>query len=147
MYGFIRDVIADKGNHVYTVPIGATVQEAVREMNLYGVGAVLVLRLGRPVGIFTERDVLRRIVDVGADPCVCRVDDVMTRDIISVTPDTPVDRAMEMMTRMRCRHFPVFEGDELRGLVSIGDLMRWVQLHQEAEISHMTSYIRGGAPA
>lgn len=146
MYGFIRDVIADKGGHVYTIPVGATVQDAVREMNLHGIGALLVLRLGHPAGIFSERDVLRRVVDAGMDPRNCRVEDVMTTDVISVTPETPVDHAMEMMTRMRCRHFPVFDGDDLRGLVSIGDLMRWVHLSQQAEIGHMTNYIRGGAP-
>lgn len=143
MYGFIRDVVAEKGSLVFTVGPGSTVRDAVREMNAHGVGAVLVIRGRQPVGIFTERDVLRRVVDAGINAIETRVTDVMTSDVVTVTPDTPVDRAMEMMTRLRCRHFPVIDQGELAGMVSAGDLMRWVQVHQEQEIDQMAGYITG----
>ena len=143
MYGFIRDVIAEKGSLVFTVGASTTVRDAVREMNEHGVGAVLVIRGTQAVGIFTERDVLRRVVDTGMNPAETRIADVMTTSLVTVTTDTPVDRAMEMMTRLRCRHFPVLEHGELAGMVSAGDLMRWVQMHQQQEIHQMAGYITG----
>jgi CBS domain-containing protein len=143
MYGFVRDVIAEKGSQVFTVGPSTTVRDAVREMNEHGVGAVLVIRGTQPVGIFTERDVLRRVVDTGMNPAETRISDVMTSNLVTVTPNTPVDQAMGMMTRLRCRHFPVIDDGSLAGMISAGDLMRWVQVNQEAEIDRMAGYITG----
>jgi CBS domain-containing protein len=143
MYGFVRDVVAEKGSLVFTVGPSTTVRDAVREMNEHGVGAVLVIRGRSPVGIFTERDVLRRVVDAGMNPAETRISEVMTTNLVTVTPNTPVDQAMAMMTRLRCRHFPVLDDGQLGGMVSAGDLMRWVQVHQEAEIDRMAGYITG----
>lgn len=145
MYGFVSNVLAEKGRQVYTVRRGASVAEAVREMNEKGVGALLVLEDERPVGIFTERDVLRRIVDADKDPAFTRVGDVMTRRLVTITPETHVEEAMELMTQRRFRHLPVVDAGDLVGMLSIGDLMRWITLHQEDEIRLMTAYIVGRA--
>ena len=145
MYGFVSNVLAEKGRQVYTVRRGASVAEAVREMNEKGVGALLVLEDERPVGIFTERDVLRRIVDADKDPAFTRVGEVMTRRLVTITPETHVEEAMELMTQRRFRHLPVMDADDLVGMLSIGDLMRWITLHQEDEIRVMTAYIVGRA--
>jgi CBS domain-containing protein len=112
-------------------------------MNEKGIGGLLVMDGRRPVGIFTERDVLRRVVDDDRDPAQTKVLEVMTRQLLTVTPETRVEEAMAMMTDRRCRHLPVLAGDEVIGLVSIGDLMRWITMHQEDEIRHMTAYITG----
>ena len=145
MYGFVSSVIGEKGRQVYTIGRGATVTEAVREMNQKGIGALVVMDENRPIGIFTERDVLVRIVDADRDPALTRVGEVMSRGLLTVTSDWHVDEAMQLMTERRHRHLPVLEGDELVGMLSIGDILRWVTIHQEDHIRAMTEYITGQA--
>jgi CBS domain-containing protein len=116
-------------------------------MNEKGVGALLVVDAGRPVGMFTERDVLRRVVDADRDPAQTRVSSVMSRDVMTISPGLHVEEAMTLMTTRRFRHLPVLEGGEVVGMVSIGDLMRWITLHQEDHIRQMTEYITGQGPA
>ncbi len=143
MYGFIRDVLTEKGSYVFTIDTDASICDAVSRLNEFGIGALLVLRRGEPVGIFTERDVLRRVLDQRMPTDTTRVRDVMSTDLVTVSPGTHTDQAMEMMTRLRIRHMPVLDAGLLVGLVSIGDLMRWVLLSQEAEIEHFSAYISG----
>ena len=145
MYGFIRDVLAEKGFQVHTVPVGASVREAVRRMCEAGIGSLLVTRLNAPVGIFTERDALTRVFDAGVDIDHTAVGDAMTAAMLTVTSAMPVDEAMELMTNSRCRHLPVIDGSALSGIVSIGDLMRWVLIQQQEDLQHMTDYITGRA--
>lgn len=147
MYGHVSALIADKGRQVYTISPATTVREAVREMNEKGVGALLVLVEDYPVGIFTERDVLRRVVDEGRNPQATRVADVMTTDVLVVEPTTPVEQVMATMTERRIRHLPVVDAGELVGMISIGDVTRWMSRNQEAHIQRMTDYITGRAPA
>jgi CBS domain-containing protein len=145
MYGHVSDLLIEKGRDVYTIRKGATVHEAVREMNQKGVGALLVVAGGHPVGIFTERDVLRRVVDVDRDPAITLVVEVMTAEPATATPAMRIEEAMNLMTNNRFRHLPVLDDGELAGLVSIGDVMRWVTMHQQDHIDHMTDYITGRA--
>jgi len=145
VYGFVNSVLAEKGRQVYTIPRTATVSEAVREMNEKGVGSLLVMGDRRPAGIFTERDVLRRVVDADHDPALTRVGEVMTRDIAIIDPAWHVEDAMRLMTDRRLRHLPVMDGDDLVGMISIGDLLRWVTINQEDHIRAMTEYINGRA--
>lgn len=147
MHGHVSAVIAEKGRQVYTVAPRETVREAVRHMNDSGVGALLVTEGSHPVGIFTERDVLRRVVDVGLDPNSTRVAAVMTADLVVVELSTRVEQAMAVMTQRRCRHLPVVENGEVVGMISIGDLIRWVSMNQEVEIQHLVDYITGRHPA
>ncbi len=143
MYGHVQDILAEKGSAVFMVDPDKSVKAAVEEMNAKGVGALLVVEEGRPVGIFTERDVLRRIVDAGIDPVSTPVRDVMTADLTTVAPETPVRSAMQLMTEGHCRHLPVVWDGELKGLVSIGDIMRRVSLRLEADLRQMSDYISG----
>lgn len=143
MYGHIADLLADKGRQVYTTRKSVTVYEAVREMNRKRVGALVVMDEQRPVGIFTERDVMRRIVDEDRDPALTRVVEVMTPDPLTITAELSVDDAMALMTQRRFRHLPVMDQGTLIGIVSIGDLMRWVTLHQAEHIDRMAEYITG----
>lgn len=143
MFGLVSSVLAEKGRHVYTVGKAVTVAEAVREMNEKGVGALLVMDGRRAAGIFTERDVLRRIVDVDKDPALLRVSEVMTRQLVTVSPETRIEEAMSLMTQRRFRHLPVMEAGEIVGMVSSGDLMRWITINQEEYIRKMTEYITG----
>ncbi len=143
MYGRLNDVLAEKGRQVYTIRKGATVCDAVREMNRKGVGALVVMDGDRPAGIFTERDVLRRVVDPDRDPAITRVVEVMTPDPIVVESNTRVEDAMAIMTERRFRHLPVAESGRLVAMVSIGDLMRWVTFYLEDHLQQMTEYITG----
>lgn len=147
MYGFVCDVLSEKGNQVYVTAPTVSVREAVRTMNEKGIGALLVLDSGRVCGIFTERDVLRRVVDEGRAPTLTPVNEVMTPDVECITPGTSVTEAMELMTRRRFRHLPVVDQGEIVGLISIGDLLRRVSTEQEEHIERLTDYITGRAPA
>lgn len=144
MYGYIGAVLADKGRQVFTTGPAVTIRQVAREMNEHGVGALLVMSHGRPVGIISERDIIQRVVDVGLTPDSTRVSAVMTHDVYVVEATTPVSEAMAIMTSRRCRHLPVVEDGRVVGIVSIGDLTRWVSLNQEVEIQRLTDYIRGG---
>jgi CBS domain-containing protein len=146
MYGFLSDILAEKGTGVFVTSPGASVRDAVRSMNTHGIGTLVVLEHGEVAGIFSERDVLRRVVDAGRDPNTTAVRDVMTDEVIAVSKEMTVTDAMALMTRERVRHLPVLdERGKLAGLVSIGDLMRCVSMSQANEISVLASYITGSA--
>jgi len=142
----LKAVLEHKGPKVHCVVPEATVLDAVRKMNQEHIGALLVRDGAEVVGIFTERDVLCRVLDAGRDPATTRVGEVMTLELVSVHPGMGIKEAMALITETRCRHLPVIEGDELKGLVSIGDLTRWVSLHQESHIRDLVNFITGKYP-
>ena len=116
-------------------------------MNLHRVGSVLIIDGGRLVGIFTERDVLRRVVGAGVDPRQVTVDQVMTANVMTIAPDMPIDETMTLFTQRRFRHLPVVENGELIGTISIGDITRWISDHHRAEAEQLKNYITGGLSA
>jgi CBS domain-containing protein len=137
----IARVLESKGSSVETVSPDTTVLVAVQRMNERKIGALLVVEHDRPIGIFTERDVLVRVVAAGRDPKTTRVDEVMTQDPVIVRPDVSVGEAMLVITRRRCRHLPVMDERGLRGLISIGDLTSWVVRHQQRTIEDLHDYV------
>lgn len=137
----IRAIIDSKGGRVLSIDGGAVVRDAVAIMNEHLIGSLLVLDGPRLIGIFTERDVLVRVVGDGRDPATVRVGEVMTRQIMVVEPDTTVHQAMSLMTTRRCRHLPVLEDGRVVGLISIGDLTRWVIRDQLRSIEDLTDFI------
>jgi CBS domain-containing protein len=143
----ISALLDRKGRSVYSVSPTMTVCEAVTEMNRQRVGSVLVIDNGKLVGIFTERDVLRRVVGAGVDPRRALVSDVMTAGVISITPDATVEQTMVLFTEKRCRHLPVVENGQLVGTISIGDITRWIADAHRAEAEHLKNYITGGFSA
>jgi CBS domain-containing protein len=145
VYGYVTSLIAEKGRQVYTIRKTASVAEAVREMNTKGIGALLVVEEGRALGIFTERDVLRRVVDADRDPTAIKIAEVMTRNPVTIDCGAHVAEAMEIMTERRFRHLPVIEDGEIVAMLSIGDVLKWLTKHQEDEIRHMSEYIKGSA--
>jgi len=147
MQNTLADVIAVKGRTVHSVAPEATVLDAVRAMNGEKIGALLVRDGEEVVGIFTERDVLCRVLDSGRDPAATKVSEVMSTELVAVQPSTRVEEAMAVITEKRCRHLPVLDDGELVGLVSIGDLTRWVSRHQEGHIQDLVNYITRKYPA
>jgi len=142
----IATVLAQKGKsagQVESVEPSVTVAEAVSRMNNKKIGALLVCSGKLPVGIFTERDVLVRVVAAGKDPKVVTVAQVMTSKLVVIAPKTSVQQVMTIMTEKRCRHLPVMEGEELKGLVSIGDVTRWMTRDLRYQVDDLVRYITG----
>lgn len=140
----IKDVLSAKGPLVHSVTRDMTVISAVDLMNHSHVGSVLVLDQGELAGIFTERDVLVRIVAAGRDPNETRVGEVMTPHVNTLTPDATIADAMKIMTEKRCRHLPVIDaGGKLLGLVSIGDMTKALTRSLKAEMHDLEAYIGG----
>jgi CBS domain-containing protein len=139
----IRDILRRKGEDVYSVGPLATVIDAVNMMNDHHVGSVLVCEGGDPVGVFSERDVLVRVVAAQRDPRQTLVRDVMTTRLHTATPDDTLLDVMRLMTERRCRHVPVMEGGRLLGMVSIGDLTKATQNNLHQEVQELSSYIGG----
>lgn len=139
-------VLANKGSSVHSVAPEVTVLDAVRKMNEKRVGALLVCVSNELVGIFTERDVLTRVVDAGRDPVTTKVVDVMTQEVVAVRSSTGIQDAMAVISERRFRHLPVVDDGKLLGLVSSGDLTRWVSRNQEGHIQDLVNYITGKYP-
>ena len=139
----IRDILRRKGEDVYSVGPLATVIDAVNTMNDHQIGSVLVCEGGYPVGVFSERDVLVRVVAAQRDPRQTLVRDVMTTRLYTASPDDTLLEVMRLMTDRRCRHVPVMEGELLVGLVSIGDLTKASQYNLRQEVRELSSYIGG----
>ena len=139
----VRDVIRRKGEEVYSVGPLATVIEAVNVMNDHHVGSVLVLEDDYPVGIFSERDVLVRVVAAHRDPRQTLVRDVMTTRLHTASLDDTLLDVMSLMTERRCRHVPVMDGDVMVGVVSIGDLTKATQHNLRHEVRELSTYIGG----
>jgi CBS domain-containing protein len=140
----ISALLQRKGAVVHSVAPHLSIYDAVAEMNRLRIGAIVILDDGRLAGIFTERDALRRVLGAGIDPKAVRVSEVMTSDVITVAPEATVEEVAQMFTDKRCRHLPVVSGDRLVGLISIGDISRWVADHHRAEAEYLKNYIAGG---
>lgn len=140
----ITAILDRKGSQVYSVSPTMTVAEAVTEMNRLRIGSVVVLEEGQLVGIFTERDVLRRVVGSGLDPKRTLVRDVMTGGVITISPDATIEETMVLFTEKRCRHLPVIDHGHLIGTISIGDITRWMAEAHRMEAEHLKNYIAGG---
>jgi CBS domain-containing protein len=138
----IAAVMSHKGRGLHCVSPEDTVIEAVRKMNAAGVGSVVVTDGDDLVGIFTERDVLVRLVEQCRDPASTVVREVMTEDPLCVGMETSVEDTMILMTENRCRHVPVLDGDALQGLVSIGDLIRWIVRDRDVRLDKLLRALR-----
>lgn len=142
----VASLLERKGSAVQTVAPSDTVADAVRVMNQRKIGSVLVVDGGRLVGIFTERDVLSRVVAAGIDPRATRVTVVMTSRLETIGPEMTIGDVMGIFTHKRCRHLPVVADGELLGLISIGDVSRWLADTHRAEAEQLRQYIAGGYP-
>jgi len=136
------DQLQEKGGTLYWVGPDTTVAEAARLMDESNVGCVLVMDAGTLVGIFSERDLLRGFSRQGSAYANAPMRQVMTRQPYTVPPSMTVERAMVSCTDRRVRHLPVTDGDEVLGLISIGDLVRLVVEDKEREITDLITYIQ-----
>lgn len=139
----VRSVLDQKGRNVYSVAPGATVFEALQLMADKNIGAVSVLEEGRMVGILSERDYARKVILEDRSSKHTTVDQIMTSPVRTVTEDQNLDDCMALMTEGRFRHLPVVDGDQVIGLVSIGDVVRAVIEWQAGLIDDLERYITG----
>jgi CBS domain-containing protein len=140
----ISALLERKGSVVHAVAPSTLVVDAVSEMNRHRVGCILVIEGHWLAGVFTERDILQRVIGGGLDPRTTRLAEVMTPDVITLSPDATVEEAMSIFTEKRCRHLPVLADGRLLGLISIGDISRWLVDVHRAEAEHLKNYITGG---
>ena len=132
---------------MHSVASAVTIADAVAEMNKKRIGCILVIDEGKIAGIFTERDVLRRVVGAGINPKTTLLRDVMTKDVYTIPSETTVEQTMILFAERRCRHIPVVDSCGVRGLISIGDISRWMADSHRAEAEHLKNYIAGGFSA
>ncbi len=142
----VQDILLTKGNSVQSVEPSATAMDAIRKMNQQKIGALLVMEKGHVQGIFTERDVLRRVVGHDQMPNEMRVVDVMTKDVICIPPEMDLDEVSAIMKDKKIRHLPVCDSEgQLHGMISIGDVNASHASHQQATIHFLNEYIYGRA--
>lgn len=140
----VKEILDAKGGQVLTVGQNATVLQAATLMNEHKIGSLVVSDDGRLVGIFTERDVLRRVVGECRDPANTRVADVMSTEVACCTTSTSIDEARSAMKNRRIRHLPVVDdAGRLLGMISIGDLNAYLSNTQEKTIHLLHEYLYG----
>ena len=140
----LGELLATKGNQVFTIEPQATVLAAAELMNQHRIGCLLVCEGTRIHGILSERDILQRVVAARRDPSKTTVAEVMTVDVIFASPDMPMEQAQRIMMEKRIRHLPVVGGDgQLCGMISIGDLNAWEARSKDATIHWLQEYIYG----
>lgn len=137
----VRQVLLRKGGVVYNVHPQATVLEALRKLAEHDIGALLVMEGDRLLGVFSERDYARKLVLLGRFSKDTLVEEVMTREVITVTPETTLEEAMRLMTEHRVRHLPVLEEGKVIGVVSIGDAVQAIITEQEVLIEELSRYV------
>ena len=142
----ISRVLRQKGEEIWSVTPGTTVYDALEMMADREVGALLVIEGGRLEGVVSERDYARKVILQGRSSKDTFVGDIMTHGVVTVTPAHTVDDCMKLMTELRVRHLPVTEGGRIAGVVSLGDLVKYVITAQQEEIQHLHAYIAGAYP-
>jgi len=138
----VAGILAEKGRDVFSIPPDATVYEALQVLAEMNVGAVVVVDDDRLVGILSERDYARKIVLLDRFSKKTKVAEIMTTEVHTVPPSTVVGECMALMTDYRVRHLPVLDGEELVGVVSIGDVVRAVIAEREFMIDQLEQYIQ-----
>lgn len=141
----VRDILHNKGNQVYTVAPNETVYQAISKMDELDIGALVVVENQELVGIISERDYRSKVILKGRSSKSTQVREIMVKDVIRVTTSESVERCMAIMTEHKIRHLPVMEGDNIVGVISIGDLVKSIISKQKIEIKNMREYIQGEA--
>lgn len=140
----VRDILAQKGAAVVSISPTSTVFEAAELMNDRSVGGLLVVDADKNlVGVFTERDILRRVVVAGRNPKTTLVSEVQTTAVVTCVPETSLDECSAIMTKRRIRHLPIADEQTVYGVVTIGDLLAFQVAEHESTIQYLNGYMFG----
>ena len=142
----VSDILKRKGTDVASIGEAASVLEAARAMNEHRIGSLVVLRGETVIGIFSERDILTRIVAVSRDPVATRVGEVMTAPVACCRLATSLEECKSVMTEQRVRHLPVVEAGRLQGIVTSGDVLAFEAKEKEHTIEFLYNYLYGTTP-
>jgi CBS domain-containing protein len=139
----VSEILRGKGTDVLKIDASATVFDAIKKIVDKNVGSILVTEGDEVVGIMTERDYLRKIAVLGRTSHETLVSEIMTAPLVYVTPETTIEESMAIMTDRRIRHLPVVEDEDVVGIISIGDLVKFQSREQSFQIQYLTDYISG----
>jgi|SRR5687768_14169732 CBS domain-containing protein len=139
--GKVKDILRFKGNNVYSVEPSIMVIQAIELMCEKNIGGLLIVENGHLKGIFTERDYARKLILKGKSSKNTPISELMTKNPFTVTPNNSIEDCMDLMTVKHIRHLPVVEGDELVGVISIGDVVKHIIEEQKNIIEHLENYI------
>ncbi|MBE2205250.1 MAG: CBS domain-containing protein [Chthoniobacterales bacterium] len=140
-------ILERKGHQIWSIEPSSTVFEAISLMAQKNIGALPVLKESRLLGMVSERDYTRKVILLGRVSRETRVEDIMTKNVITVSCTESVADCLEVMTKNHVRHLPVMEGERLAGLISIGDLVNWIILAQSNAIEDLERFVTGAYPA
>ena len=126
---------------IFHVEVDQLVSDVVNIMVEHNIGAVAVMHDGELTGLFTERDLMKRVVHESRDPRTTPVAEVMTRDLVTVAPDRSLEDCLELMRERGFRHLPVCQGKQLRGVISLRDLLAYAVVEKDGEVQMMRAYI------
>ena len=146
METYLTELLNHKGTDVFSIPPDTNVQEAADKMRQKKIGALLVMRGDDLLGIFTERDILTKVVAKGIDPSSIKVSRIMTKKVVVIDPRRTVREAMQIVTERRLRHLPIVKDGKLIGMLSGGDLTRSIVAEAEGFIDTLYEYIHGSYP-
>ena len=141
--GTINEILSHKGTQVWTVSPELTVFEAIHLMAEKNIGALLVTEKDKLVGLISERDYTRKVALRGKSSKELHVRDILSDRLTYVTSNHSIEECMRLMTENRIRHLPVVDGAQIKGIVSIGDLVNWIISAQTSTISQLETYISG----
>jgi CBS domain-containing protein len=140
----IAQLLDRKGHDVVTISPTASVFEAIQLMDNKQVGSLLIMnKSGKLAGLLSERDCFRKVILVEKQPRAVTVKEAMTKKVIYMTPESTIDDAMAVMTQKRIRHLPVIDKDKVCGIISIGDLVKFMATEQDLMIHNLEKYIEG----
>ncbi len=139
--GCVKHILQFKGNAVHAVSPNSSVYEALEELEDNNLGSLVVVENGKLIGIFTERDYARKVILKGRSSKETLVRDIMSERPVFVTPDTGIDVCMQLMSSKTIRHLPVLDNDQLVGVISISDLVRYIINEKDFIIENLEHYI------
>jgi len=139
----VRSILQEKGKDIFSVESTTMVYRAIELMCEKNIGGLLIVDNGKLEGIFTERDYARKLILKGKSSKDTPIGELMTRNLVTVSPDTSIEDCMRAMTGKKIRHLPVLEDNTLVGIISIGDVVWFVIDEQKSIIEHLEHYITG----
>jgi CBS domain-containing protein len=145
--GTVSRILERKGSSIWSIAPEAMVYDAIKMMAQRNVGALVVLDNQQLIGIISERDYTRKVILQGKSSKETSVREIMTKELVTAEPNDNIAACMRIMTEQRVRHLPVLAGGKIVGIVSIGDLLKWLISEQDAAIDHLEKFITGSYPA